>query len=415
MKFSSFLEEATWRGFVYQCTDLKSLTYRMGRTKIPVYGGFDLTATSLHVGSLKMIMMMRLLQKYGHKVIVLLGGGTTKIGDPTGKDKMRSMLDQDQIRKNKDGILKIFKKYLSFEGENSAVLVDNDEWLSELKYLEFLRECGPHFTINRMLTFDSVKTRLEREVPMTFLEFNYLLLQAYDFVELFNRFDCTLQIGGSDQWGNIVNGVELGRRIVNAELYGLTTSLITTSSGKKMGKTESGAVWLNDEMLSSYDYWQFWRNVEDADVERFLKIYTDLSPSDIDEISRMKGKDINKAKILLANEATKLCHGESAAVEAESTAKKTFGEGNVGDALPTTYLSKDQLESGIKLISLLVVSGLCASNGAARRLIEGNGCRINNMVQHDGSLVIDSSLFSDGMMKLSAGKKKHAIVRLKQR
>jgi len=358
------------------------------------------------------IMMLRHLQNTGNKPIVLMGGATTKIGDPSGKDESRKFLDDAAIDRNKQSIAKIFAKYMTFgEGSSDAKMVDNNDWLADINYLDFLRDYGRHFTINRMLTFDSVKLRLEREQPLTFLEFNYMILQAYDFAELARQHGCNLQMGGSDQWGNIINGVELGRRVDGAELFGLTTPLITTSSGAKMGKSANGAVWLNEDKLSSYDYWQFWRNTEDADVGRFLRLFTELPLDEITRLEKLEGREINDAKVILANEATKLCHGEAAATAAEETAKKVFEEGTSGGDLPTVEIAKADLEAGIPAFKLFVLSGLCESNGAARRLIQGKGGKLNNNVIDDANQMITLADMDGDAIKLSFGQKKHALVK----
>lgn len=409
---SEFLRLLQERGFIHQVTNETDFDNLLNTKKISGYIGFDATAKSLHVGSLVQIMMLRLMQKCGHKPLVLMGGGTTKIGDPSGKDEARQFLTDEIIEENKKSIASVFSKFIKFgDGASDAKMLDNAEWLDNLNYISFLRDYGRHFTINRMLTFDSVKLRLEREQPLTFLEFNYMLLQAYDFYELNKRYDCRLQMGGSDQWGNIVNGIDLGRRMGSNELYGITSNLITTSSGAKMGKTAGGAVWLNADMLSPYDYWQFWRNTEDADVARFLLMFTELPIDEIERIKKLQGQEINEAKIILANEATKLCHGKEAAESSYETAKKTFEQGASGDNLPVYKISKSELDAGVPAFRLFSDSGLCESGGAARRLIKGRGAKINNKVIEDENLKIDSSyLDSDGKIKLSFGQKKHLLV-----
>jgi tyrosyl-tRNA synthetase len=398
------------REFIYQSTNLEQLEKKVSDNKIKAYIGFDCTAKSLHVGSLIQIMMLRWLQKFGHQPIILLGGGTTKIGDPSGKDTARKMLGDNDIEENKKSLKKVFTQFLNFDSENKAIILDNDEWLGELKYVEFLRDFGKHFSINRMINFESVKMRLDREQSLSFLEFNYMLLQAFDFYHLYKSQNCVLQIGGSDQWGNIINGVELIRKKLGKEVFGLTSPLLTTSSGTKMGKTEGGAIWLNDNMLSSYEYWQFWRNVEDADVVKFLKLFTELPLDEINELSKLTGKDINNAKIILADEATKLCHGIEASVNAKSTAQKTFEDNSVGDNLPKFKITLNEINDDLPLFKLLVLSGLCESNGAARKLIQGNGARINNNVINDINYMIQQNDFHDNKLKLSAGKKKHILV-----
>ncbi|MBK8158185.1 MAG: tyrosine--tRNA ligase [Rhodospirillaceae bacterium] len=415
---SPFLRDFVARGYLHQCTAMEELDAlaKPGAKGGPLiaYIGFDATADSLHVGSLVQIMMLRLLQKSGGKPVVLMGGGTTKVGDPTGRDDMRKVLSDADIARNIAGIKKIFAQFLTFgDGPTDAIMVNNADWLDKLNYLEFLRDYGRHFSVNRMLGFDSVKIRLEREQPLTFLEFNYMILQAYDFLELSRRYKCALQLGGSDQWGNIVNGVELGRRCDDASLYGLTSPLITLASGAKMGKSAAGAVWLNEERLSAYDYWQFWRNTEDADVGRFLRLFTDLPLLEIERLASLEGAEINEAKIILANEATKLCRGEAAAADAEATARKVFVEGGLGGDLPTIDVPAADIGAGIAAIDLLVLAGLVTSKSEARRLIKGNGARLNDQAISDDSYKITrADLNADGVIKLSSGKKKHVVVRL---
>jgi tyrosyl-tRNA synthetase len=406
---SAFLLAARERGFIHQCTDLDGLDARFAAGVVTAYVGYDCTADSLHVGSLVSIMMLRLLQRCGHRPIVLMGGGTTRIGDPSGKDSTRPLLDDAAIAGNMAGIRRIFAKFISFgDGPSDAVMADNADWLDELRYIPMLRGIGRHFSVNRMLTQDSVRLRLEREEPLSFLEFNYMILQAYDFVELARRFGCILQIGGSDQWGNIVGGVELGRRMGGLGLFGLTTPLITTAAGDKMGKTAGGAVWLNAERLSPYAYWQFWRNVDDADVGRFLRLFTELP---LAEIARIEGEDVNEAKKVLATEATALCHGRAAAAAARRTAQAVFEEGgNAG--LPEITVPRNLLETGVAVFELLRRVGLAASNGEARRLIRGGGARINDSVVSDeGRIVTVGDLDRDGTVKLGAGRKRHVLVR----
>ena len=410
---SDFMATVTARGYVHQCTDTEGLDAALagGRPRL-AYIGFDCTADSLHVGSLVPIMMLRWLQKTGHKPIVLMGGGTTKVGDPSFRDTSRPLLDDAQIARNMAGIKKVFAKYLTFgDGPTDAVMVNNDDWLSGLHYIPFLREYGSHFSVNRMLSFESVKLRLEREQPLSFLEFNYMILQAYDFMELARRMDCILQMGGSDQWGNIINGVELGRRVDGRELYGLTTPLITTASGAKMGKTAQGAVWLNEDRLSAYDYWQFWRNTEDADVGRFLRLFTELPLTRIERLEGLSGAEINEAKKVLAFEATRLCHGAAAAEAAAETARRTFEEGALGDSLPTTDLPLAELHAGLPAYEAFRRAGLAASNGEAKRLIKGGGARINDAPVGDEAQVVTVADLCDGMIKLTAGKKRHALLR----
>lgn len=412
-----FLNICKERGFFYQCTDENALGAAIKKDGISGYIGFDCTATSLHVGSLMQIMILRHMQKCGIKPIVLIGGGTTKIGDPSFRDESRPLLDDAGIAKNAAGIKKSLSKFIEFEDKfsatsNKAFMVNNDDWLAGLNYIEFLRDIGRHFSVNRMLSFDSVKLRMERDSHLSFLEFNYMILQGYDFTVLADKYNCRLQIGGSDQWGNIVNGIELGRRIGRGELFGLTTPLIATSSGAKMGKTASGAVWLSEEMLSPYDYWQFWRNTEDADVGRFLRLFTELPIDEIRKLEALKDAEINNAKIILANEATKLCHGADAAKNAAETARKTFEQGAIGDDLPVIEIPKAELGEGIKAFTLLHRAGLAESGGAARRLIEGGGARINDEKISDPMQNISHSDLKDGIIKISAGKKKHAVVKV---
>jgi tyrosyl-tRNA synthetase len=423
MPQSEFLKIFHERGFFHQCTDEGSLLALLSEAEkaksgIPVYIGFDCTAPSLHIGSLIQIMILRWLQKCGHKPIVLLGGGTTKVGDPSGKDESRKMLSDSDIAANLQGIKGVIGKFIDFEDKynaksNKAFLVDNDEWLSGLNYIKVLRDYGTHFSINRMLTFDSVKARLERESHLTFLEFNYMILQAIDFVKLSEKYGCRLQIGGSDQWGNIVNGIELGRRVNHESktLFGLTTPLITTASGAKMGKTASGAVWLSADKVSPYDYWQYWRNTEDKDVGRFLRLFTELPLDEIERLEKADGAEINKSKIVLANAATTICHGASAAAEAEETARKTFEQGGFGDSLPTVEVPKAELGQGIPVFKLLVTAGLAESGGAAKRLVQGGGVKVNDVsVTDELKPVTLSDVNGEGMIKLSGSKKKHALV-----
>lgn len=412
MSHQDFIAIMQERGFLHQCTDIDALGQKLSAGAVTCYTGYDATARSLHVGSLLSIMMMRWFQKCGHKPIVLMGGGTTKVGDPSGKDESRKMLTPEDIDHNIAGIRQVFEKFLTFgDGKTDAIMVNNADWLEKLNYIDFLRDYGTHFTINRMMAFDSVKTRLEREQPLTFLEFNYMILQAYDFLELNRKYGCAVQFGGSDQWGNIVNGIDLARRIDQAELYGFTTPLLTTASGAKMGKTASGAVWLNEDMLSAYDYYQFWRNTEDADVGRMLKYFTELPMDEIAKLEALKGNEINEAKKILALEATKMCHGEQAALDAAETARKTFEEGASAEGLPTITLARSQLAEGIPAFVLFKDAGLAASGGEARRLIAGGGARINDAkVESDQQMITLADLNNDQAVKLSAGKKKHALV-----
>jgi len=398
---------------VHQATNLDGLDNRCDSRPITAYIGFDCTANSLHVGSLVQIMMLRQLQNTGHKPIVLMGGGTTKIGDPSGKDEARPLLSDQDIAHNKAGILKIFEKYLKF-GDNptDAIMIDNADWLEPLSYIRFLRDFGSHFSINRMLSMDSVKLRLEREQNLSFLEFNYAILQAYDFMELRRRYGCELQMGGSDQWGNIVTGIDLTRRVDTQEIFGLTSPLITTASGAKMGKSATGAIWLNEERLSSFDFWQFWRNTEDADVERFLKLFTELPLDEIERLAGLMGAEINEAKIILANEVTKLCHGEENAVAAAKTASDTFKKGVMSEGLPQLDVSADALNE-FSVLDAFVQLGLADSKGAVRRLIKGGGAKINNQVITDDTIQLTTDDFgAEGKLQLSAGKKRHAILTL---
>ena len=410
---SEFLNTITKRGFLHQCTDLGSLDERASSEIIPAYIGFDCTAPSLHVGSLLPVMLLRWLQKTGHKPIVLMGGGTTKVGDPSGKDESRQLLTEEKINSNMEHIKSIFSKYLKFgDGPTDAVMVNNAAWLDKLNYIDFLRTYGPHFTINRMMTFDSVKLRLEREQALTFLEFNYMILQAYDFLELSRRNNCLMQMGGSDQWGNIINGVELGRRADKTQLFGLTTPLMTTASGAKMGKTAAGAVWLDAEQLSVYDFWQYWRNTEDADVGRFMRLFTELPLDEIKKLEALESAEINEAKKILADEITKLCHGEAGAKIASATALETFEGTGLSANLPTLEVSKNDLEAGFTAFDLFRQAGLANSNGEARRLIKGNGARLNDIIITDETLLISSKdKNKENVIKLSAGKKRHILIR----
>ena len=410
---SDFMNVLHDRGYVHQCTDAAALDDRAANGIVTAYIGFDCTADSLHVGSLLQIMLLRWLQKTGHKPIVLMGGGTTRVGDPSGKDSARQLLSEAQIAANMAGIRSVFEKFLTFgDGPADAVMANNADWLDGLAYVDFLREYGRHFTINRMLTFDSVKLRLDREQPLTFLEFNYMILQAYDFVELARRYDCALQLGGSDQWGNIVNGVELGRRVEQRELFGLTSPLITTASGAKMGKTAQGAIWLNANRLGAYDYWQFWRNTEDGDVGRFLRLFSELPLDEIARLEVLEGAEINEAKKVLATAATAMLHGKDAAEAAANTARQTFEQGKLGDDLPVVEVSASDLETGIPAFDLFRRAGLAASGGEARRLIRGGGARVNDEPVKDENAAIGAGdVNTDGAIKLSAGKKRHVLVR----
>lgn len=446
---SDFMKTCAERGLIHQCTDESGLDNLLANKQpVAAYIGFDCTATSLHVGSLIQILMLRRWQQAGHKPIILMGGGTTKVGDPSGKDKSRPPLTDEQIQKNMDGIKTVFEKFLTFgDGATDAVMVNNDDWLQGLKYIEFLRDFGRHFSINRMLTMDSVKLRLEREQPLSFLEFNYMILQGFDFYHLANAMDVRAQFGGSDQWGNIVNGIELHRRkasldepsetnphtghgatveeaikqqeekartfVDNKGLFGLTTPLFTNAAGEKMGKTAGGAVWLNADMFSAYDYWQFWRNAEDAMVGQYLRWFTDLPLSEIEKLEALQGAEINEAKKILATEATRMLHGDAAAQAAAETAQKTFEQGAAGAALPEITLPASELATGIALAELFRRAGLVESNGEAKRLVQGGGAKVNDEKVADvATLINDSALNAEGFIKLSAGKKKHAIVKV---
>ena len=425
---SQFLRTLVERGFLHQCTDLGALDAAAASGRIAGYIGFDATADSLHVGSLIQIMMLRHMQRAGHRPIVLMGGGTTKVGDPSGKDRSRQLLSNERIAGNIAGIRRVFARYLDFDGD-AALMVDNSEWLDALRYIPFLREYGRHFSVNRMLGFESVKQRLDREQPLSFLEFNYMVLQAYDFLELGRRYGCRLQMGGSDQWGNIVSGVELGRRAAGLDLYGLTSPLLTTASGAKMGKTADGAVWLNPDRFSPYEYWQYWRNTEDADVGRFLRLFTELPLEEIARLEALEGAEINEAKAQLATEATALCHGREAAEGAAETATHTFGRRvevqasanfppmeagvTVNVRLPTIEIPQARLDAGVPVYDLLREAGLAKSNSEARRLIRGGGARVNDeRFRNETGTVGSSDLTAEGAIKLSAGRKRHALVRV---
>ena len=402
---NKFLKEFKDRCFFYQCTNETELSDLMDNEKIKGYIGFDCTAESLHVGSLLQIMCLRLLQKNGHRPIVLLGGGTTRIGDPSGKDKTRKILDEDKIEKNIKNIQNILKKFLDNDNSDTKpIFVNNYTWLKDLNYISFLRDIGKHFTINKMLTFDSVKTRLEREQSLSYMEFNYMILQAYDFLELNNNENCALQIGGSDQWGNIVNGVDLIKRYSNKQVFGLTTPLITLASGAKMGKTENGAIWLDEKYLPAYDYWQFWRNIDDRDVIKFIKFFTDIETAEID---KFKEKDINELKTLLANEATKMLHGQKAAQESEQAAKEAFSGNSLGSNAPSIKISKEDIDKKLGIIDLVILSKLENSKSEIRRLIKGKAIKINDEVVSDEKLIINHDLFKEDYLKLSIGKKRH--------
>ena len=409
MSYSSdFIQIVTERGYMHQATNIESLDTAASEGIIPAYIGFDCTADSLHVGSLVQIMMLRILQKTGHKPIVLMGGGTTKIGDPSGKDSQRPLLSDQDIEKNKNGIRQIFEKYLKFgDGPTDAVMVDNAEWLDQLEYIPFLRKFGMHFSINRMLSMDSVKLRLDREQPMSFLEFNYSILQAYDFMELRRRYGCTLQMGGSDQWGNIVTGVDLTRRVDAQEVFGLTSPLITTASGAKMGKSAQGAIWLNKDKLPVWDFWQFWRNTEDGDVGRFLRLFTELPLDEVKRLESLEGSAINDAKVILANEVTALCHSREEAEEAAATAARAFGDGGIAQGLPEVATSTKE----ISIIDALKIAGLASSNGEARRLIKGGGARVNDIaISSEDHAITAADFDADGKVKISSGKKRHVLL-----
>ncbi|MEM7718190.1 MAG: tyrosine--tRNA ligase [Pseudomonadota bacterium] len=409
---SEFLATIMSRGFVADCTDLQELDARFHKETVTGYIGFDLTATSLHIGNLVQIMLLRWMQKTGHRPITLMGGGTTKVGDPSGKDEMRKIISVDQINANADGIRQVFSNYISYgDGVTDSPLVNNAEWLDKLGYIDFLRDIGKHFTINRLLAFESVKSRLDREQALSFIEFNYMLLQAYDFLELYRRHGCILQMGGSDQWGNIVSGADLIRRVEAVDAFGLTTPLVTRADGKKMGKSADGAIWLNEDKMSSYEFWQWWRNVDDADVGKFLKMFTELPIEECERLGALGGAEINDAKIRLANEVTGLCRGGEAAVAAEATAREVFEKGGVGDDLPTLVLSAADLADGVSVVQLFVRSGLAKSGKEAKRLIAENGARLNDSPLTDAGQMINAGELA-APIKLSAGKKRHALVRL---
>jgi tyrosyl-tRNA synthetase len=410
---SPFLRTAHERGYIHQCTDEAALDERLLSGSVTAYLGYDCTADSLHIGHLVGIMLLRLYQRSGHKPIALMGGGTTRIGDPSFRDEARPLLDDAQIARNMAGIRTAFARFLTFgDGPTDAIMVNNADWLDELRYIPLLRDIGRHFSVNRMLTQDSVKLRLDREQPLTFLEFNYPILQAYDFVELARRYDCALQMGGSDQWGNIVAGVDLGRRVVGKTLFGLTTPLMTTASGAKMGKSLGGAVWLNAERLSPYEYWQYWRDCEDADVGRFLRLFTELPLDEIARLETLRDSEVNAAKKMLATEATALCHGRAAAAAAEATAASVFGDGGATDGLPQVAVERAALAQGVPAFELLVRAGLAASNAEARRLIKGGGARLNDaVIQSETQPVSLGDFDAAGQAKLSAGRKRHVLVR----
>jgi tyrosyl-tRNA synthetase len=410
---SELLEVLSTRGYIHQISEPETLDALARASKITAYIGFDCTAPSLHIGSLVPIMMLYWMQQTGHRPIALMGGGTTRVGDPSGKDDSRKILTDELIADNLTGIRKVFSKFLKFgDGPGDAVMANNADWLNSLNYIDFLRDVGRHFSVNRMLSFDSVKLRLDRQQELSFLEFNYMILQAYDFVELNKRYGCTVQMGGSDQWGNIVNGIDLGRRMLNAQLFALTTPLITTSSGAKMGKTAAGAVWLDADMLSAYDFWQFWRNTEDGDVARFLKLFTVLPLPEIGRLAELKGQEINDAKKVLATEVTALIHGRAAAEEAAETARRTFEEGALAETLPTIEMPRAELEAGLSVPAAFVKVGLTTSNGDARRQIKGGGLRVNDVAVTDEKMSLTpSQLTPEGVIKLSLGRKRHVLLK----
>ena len=415
---SDFLNILAERGFIHQVSEPDALDARAKAGPITAYIGFDCTAASLHVGSLLPIMMLYWLQQTGHKPIALMGGGTTRVGDPSGKDESRRILTDEMIEQNLTGIRTIFSKFLKFDGaggnadKSNAIMANNADWLNKLNYIDFLRDVGKHFSVNRMLAFDSVKLRLDRQQELSFLEFNYMVLQAYDFVELHKRTGCILQMGGSDQWGNIVNGIDLGRRMMNAQLFALTSPLITTSSGAKMGKTAAGAVWLNADLISPYDYWQYWRNTEDGDVVRFLKLFTVLPLDEIGRLAALKGQDVNEAKKVLATEATALVHGRAAADEAAGTARKTFEEGATSLALPTVSVPRKDIAAGLGVLNAFVAAGLATSNGEVRRAISNNAVAVNDVrITSDKHMIGEKDITSDGIIKLSLGKKQHVLLK----
>jgi tyrosyl-tRNA synthetase len=410
---SDFLRVLASRGFIHQVSEPEALDRLAETSRITAYIGYDCTAPSLHVGNLLSIMMLYWLQQTGHRPIALMGGGTTRVGDPSGKDESRRILSDEVINQNLERIKAVFSRFLTFgEGPGHAVMANNADWLNNLNYIDFLRDVGQHFSVNRMLSFDSVKLRLERQHELSFLEFNYMILQAYDFVELNRRYGCVLQMGGSDQWGNIVNGIDLGRRMMNAQLFALTTPLMTTSSGAKMGKTAAGAVWLAADMVSPYEYWQFWRNAEDADVPRFLKLYTTLPLAEIGRLASLKGQDLNEAKKVLATEATALLHGGPAAEEAAETARRTFEEGAVAETLPSVELPRAELEQGLGVLNAFVRAGLVISTSEARRQIQAGGLRVNDATVSDDRMVLTASdLTPEGVIKLSRGRKRHVLLK----
>ena len=410
---SEFLQTFVERGGYFDCSAPEDLDALFLKERVTAYIGFDCTASSMHIGNLVQLMTLRRLQQAGHRPILLMGGGTTKLGDPSGKDEVRKLLTNEQIKANKKSMVAGISHLLKFgTGPSDAVMVDNAEWLDKLEYIPFLREIGRHFSVNRMLTMESVKIRLDREQPLSFLEFNYMICQAYDFVELYKRYGCRVQSCGSDQWGNVVSGIDLGRRVEAVQLFGLSTPLITTASGAKMGKSVAGAVWLNPDMRSAYDYWQFWRNTEDGDVGRFLRLFTDLPEDEIARLETLRGAELNDAKKVLATEATTLCHGRSAAQEAAETARRTFEEGAIAEGLPTFEIARDQLAAGIGIASLAHISGLTTSSGEARRFIQGGGLRVNDAAIGDVKAALGlADLTPEGVIKLSVGRKKHILIK----
>jgi tyrosyl-tRNA synthetase len=410
---SDFLQTLAERGFIHQVSEPEVLDARALKGGLTAYIGFDCTAPSLHVGSLLPIMMLYWMQQTGHRPIALMGGGTTRVGDPSGKDESRKILTEEDIARNLAGIRAIFAKFLKFgDGPDAAIMANNADWLNSLNYIDFLRDVGRHFSVNRMLAFDSVKLRLDRQQELSFLEFNYMILQAYDFVELHKRHGCALQMGGSDQWGNILNGIELGRRMIGAQLFALTAPLITTSSGAKMGKTAAGAVWLNADLVSPYDYWQYWRNTEDGDVVRFLKLFTVLPLPEIARLAALKGQEINEAKKVLATEATALVHGREAAEQAADTARRTFEEGALAETLPTFEIPRAKLDAGLGVLAAFVEAGLVSSNGEARRQIKGGGLKVNDVTVVDERMILTPrDLTPQGLIKLSLGKKRHVLLK----
>ena len=411
---SEFLQEMLTRGFLQDCTDLQGLDEKLLEGCMPAYIGFDATADSLHIGSLIQIMMLRWLQKTGHKPMPLMGGGTTKIGDPSGKDESRQLITTDTINANISGIQKVFEKYLTFGvNRTDAKIINNSEWLDKLNYIEFLRDIGKHFTINRMISMESVKLRLDREQPLTFLEFNYMLLQAYDFMELNNRYEVALQMGGSDQWGNIVNGIDLTRRLNKNSVFGLTTPLLTKADGSKMGKSANGAIWLNSDKLSPYEFWQYWRNTLDADVGKFLKLFTELPVIECERLGALEGQNINEAKIILANEVTKLCHGSQAAINSANTAHKVFSEDGSDENLPTLEIHNSEISDGLSFTQALLRTGLVSSGKEAKRIIAGGGARLNDQIITDAGYMLERSELNN-ILKITASKKKHALIKIIQ-